>query len=307
MLFTLTLNPALDYELNVPALEFNTVLRATAGRTDWGGKGFNVSRALAALGAESVALGFVGGQTGRRLEAGLHAAGIETDFVWVEGETRTNVSIVAPPQYIKANEAGPYISPTELYTLHQKIERLAGRGDWWVLSGSLPPGVPPKFYHEVIEVVQRAGGRAVLDASGPALFMGCKAGPHLVKPNRSEAAALAGVPVQSVEDARAAAEAIRTLGPQLTALSLGAEGALLFNQKATWVAAPPPVEEQNPTGAGDAMVAGLVWAMAEGHGPDEALAWGVACGAAAASLPGTAMGPRAMVAELREAVRVEGL
>src|SRR5262245_20079827 len=95
MIYTVTLNPALDRELTVPALVFDEVLRAAESRVDCGGKGFNVSRMLAALGAPSIALGFAGGHTGEMLRDGLTALGIETDFVWVSAETRTNISIVA--------------------------------------------------------------------------------------------------------------------------------------------------------------------------------------------------------------------
>src|SRR3954451_24411287 len=112
MIYTVTLNPALDRELTVPALVFDDVLRATETRVDCGGKGFNVSRMLAALGAESIALGFAGGHTGAMLRDGLAALGIETDFVQIGGETRTNVSIVMTNDghYVKVNEAGPTIS-----------------------------------------------------------------------------------------------------------------------------------------------------------------------------------------------------
>src|SRR5262245_32359069 len=106
MIYTVTLNPALDRELTVPALVFDEVLRAAESRVDWGGKGFNVSRMLSTLGAQSIALGFAGGRTGEMLHQGLTALGIETDFVWVAGETRTNISIVAAghAQHMKVNE-----------------------------------------------------------------------------------------------------------------------------------------------------------------------------------------------------------
>jgi len=112
MIYTVTLNPAIDRELTIPALAFDEVLRATAARVDLGGKGFNVSRMLAALGATSVALGFAGGHAGAMLRDGLSALGIETDFVWIAGETRTNVSIVIADerQHIKVNEAGPHVT-----------------------------------------------------------------------------------------------------------------------------------------------------------------------------------------------------
>src|SRR4051794_19429177 len=123
MIYTVTLNPALDRELTVPALVFDDVLRASATRVDCGGKGFNVGRMLGALGAESVALGFAGGHTGSMLRDGLAALGIATDFVWVAGETRTNISIVTTryDRHIKVNEPGPTISPNEQAELRAQV------------------------------------------------------------------------------------------------------------------------------------------------------------------------------------------
>src|SRR6266851_862152 len=111
MIYTLTLNPAVDRELTVPALEYNAVLRASESRVDFGGKGFNVSRLLKSLGATSTAVGFLGGRSGELLQDGLQELGIGADFVWVSGETRTNISIVTETHnhYIKVNEKGPLV------------------------------------------------------------------------------------------------------------------------------------------------------------------------------------------------------
>lgn len=304
MIFTVTLNPALDRELTVPAFAFDTVLRATATRLDWGGKGFNVSRALRALDVTSTATGFVGGPTGERMAEGLKAGQINTDFVWTTGETRTNVSIVDERQYIKVNEPGPAISPAEQDVLRDKVRALAGPGDWWVLSGSRPPGVAAAFYAGLIDIVQAAGARAVLDTGGEALRLGCEAGAFLVKPNREEAATLTGEPLESMDEVRAAIRDIHTMGAQHVALSLGKDGALFSDRSTLWTAMPPTIQERNPTGAGDAMVAGLVYALSESRPLPEALRWGVACGAAAASLSGTAMGTREQVLALVEDVTI---
>ncbi len=127
MIYTVTLNPALDRELTVPELIFDKPLGATNLRVDCGGKGFNVSRALAALGEKSIALGFSGGNTGKRLEAELDVLGVTNDLVQITDETRTNVSIVTDDHehYIKVNEPGPTITPVEQDTLVQKIRNLA--------------------------------------------------------------------------------------------------------------------------------------------------------------------------------------
>jgi 1-phosphofructokinase family hexose kinase len=307
MIYTVTLNPALDRELVVQQLTFDAVLRAQASRIDYGGKGFNVSRGVVALGGDSVALGFVGGPTGQRLADGLDRAGISLDFVWLAEETRTNVSIVLADRthYLKINEAGPVVSPYEQYALHEKIARRARAGDWWVLSGSLPQGVPPKFYAELVEVVQAAGARAVLDTGGEALRMGCEARVFLAKPNLTEAAALTALPLKTPAEIHAGLLAIHRLGAEHVLLSRGKESALLSDGQQVWEATPPPIKQRNPIGAGDAMVAGVVWALSRDNELPEALRWGVACGAAAASLDGTAMGSYDHVAQLLKDVKVE--
>jgi 1-phosphofructokinase family hexose kinase len=301
MIYTVTLNPALDRELTVPALQFDAVLRASALRLDFGGKGFNVSRALAALGAESVALGFVGGLTGRRIAAGLAGLGIATDFVEIGGETRTNVSIVSETEthHLKVNEAGPTIAPAEVAALLEKIAALAQAGDWWVLSGSLPPGAP-----DIINLVQAAGGHAIVDTSGKPLGPACQAGPYLAKPNALEAGELTGLPVDSPDEIRAAARQMQALGVPNVLISLGKDGALLCAADGTWLATPPPITEANPIGAGDASVAGLVYGLSRQMDWPSALRWSMGSGAATASLPGTAVGDRALVAALAEQVNL---
>jgi 1-phosphofructokinase family hexose kinase len=306
MIYTLTLNPALDRELTVAAFAFDEVLRASAVRVDCGGKGFNVSRALAALGAESIALGFIGGATGESLTVRLADLGIRTDFVPVADETRTNISIVTKDHmhYLKVNDPGPTIAPAEQTRLLQKIRALARPGDWWVLAGSLPPGVPATFYAQVIRLVQSAGAHAILDTSGDPLRFGCEARPFLAKPNAAEVGELTGTPVTSPDEAREAMGKIHALGVQNVVISLGQGGALYSDGQNIWQAEPPAVEERNPIGAGDALVAGLVWGLSHGYSEPEVLRWGVACGAAAATLDGTAMGPRSLVESLVRKVRL---
>jgi 1-phosphofructokinase family hexose kinase len=292
MLYSVTLNPAVDRELTVPEIAFDEVLRASASRVDYGGKGFNVSRMWAALGATSVALGIAGGRSGQLLAEGLAGLGIATDFLWIPGETRTNVSIVAADhsRYIKVNEAGPAIDAPAYQALLDKVTGLARAGDWWVLAGSLPPGAPVTAYADLIHIIQNAGGHAVLDASGEALARGCQAGPHLVKPNAVEAEALTGRPVETMDDALAAASRIRAGGVGAAVISMGASGAVMATKTGVWQASPPPIRERNPIGAGDSMVAGLVWRLAQGAPPEDALRWGMACGAATAATSGTGMG-----------------
>ena len=300
MIYTVTLNPAVDRELQVDAITFDTVLRARQWRVDCGGKGFNVARMLQSLGTPSVALGFAAGKAGELLNDELQALGIETDFVWVDGETRTNVSIVSADHshYVKVNEPGPTISGDDLVNLMQKIRKLARKGDGWVLAGSLPPGVPPSIYSDMITILQSAGAQVFLDTSDEALRIACQANPFLIKPNAEEAQELTGLPINTPAEIAAAGKAIQAMGVGNVIISMGKQGALLINGQRAWLASSPEIVERNPIGAGDSMVAGLVWGLSQGHDMPEALCRGIACGAATASQRGTAVGTLAQVNEL---------
>ncbi len=321
MIVTVTPNPVLDRTLTVPRIVFNEVMRATSSRLDWGGKGFNVSRALQALGVESVAMGFVGGATGQMLERGLSDMGIATDFVHIVSETRTNIVVtdVDAEQYIKVNEAGPTVQAQELAAFLDRAHKRVRPEDIWVLSGSLPPGVPPDFYARLIALVQAQGAKAFLDSSGEPLRLGCAAGPYLVKPNVVEAEEVTGREIRSDADALCAVEFFLRQGIELVALSLGADGLLLASkQRAVW-ARPPRVRARNPVGAGDALLAGIAWALAcpeqclelaEGRSRrerglllEEMARWAVATGTAAAVREGVSVGTRAEVETLYEQIQ----
>ncbi len=306
MIYTLTLNPAVDRELTIPAIEFNTVLRATDWRVDVGGKGFNVSRMLMSLGMPSTALAFAGGRSGEMLCDGLETLGVSTDFVWIEGDTRTNISIITADhdRYIKVNEPGPTVSAKDQTALLDKIDGLARPNDWWVLSGSLPPGIAATFYAEAITIIQKKDARVILDSSGAALHHGCMANPFLAKPNDVEAQALTGLPVENLEQIAEVITAVHHLGPAHVVISLGKEGAVFGDGQDAWLATAPPISEANPIGAGDSMVGGLVWGLSQGQGLDEAMRWALACGSATASQPGTAVGSRELVEALATQVRI---
>jgi 1-phosphofructokinase family hexose kinase len=307
MIYTLTLNPAVDLEYTVQELIKNEVLRAPAVRKDFGGKGFNVSRMLNVLGVESTALGFVGGQNGKALEEGLHSLGIRTDFIWTSGETRANTSIVAQRDgdYIKVNEPGPTISPEEQDKLLSRVGELAVEGDWWVLAGSLPPGVPANIYAQLTHKIQEAGAWVIVDTSGAALEASLPGKPFLIKPNANEAGTLTGLPIETTAEIAVAAEAILRQGAENVVVSLGKDGALLASPNQILLGKPPKIQEQNPIGAGDAMVAGLVYRLSIQQPLDDALQWGLACGATAASQAGTHMGTREIVKKYLEDTHIK--
>jgi fructose-1-phosphate kinase PfkB-like protein len=272
MIYTLTPNPAVDRELTVPAMEFDSVLRASESRMDFGGKGFNVSRLLKGMEASSTAVGFLAGSAGELLQSGLKSLGIGTDFVWVTGETRTNVSIVTQSHdhYIKVNEKGPQVDAAKQQEMLNKISTLTKPGDWWVLAGSMPPGVTDDFYARVVNVLNKREANAILDTTGEALKLGCA-----------------------------------EKGAQNVVISMGKAGALMQSAEETWLTHSPKIQEKNPIGAGDSMVGGLVWGLSQGFSLKESLGWGVASGAATASLSGTEVGSKPLIEELFKQVRFE--
>jgi len=307
MIFTVTFNPALDKEYTVTNLNMDEVLRTSAIKIDYGGKGFNVSRMLASLGTENIAIGFLGGAIGELLHVGLSSIGVETDCVWISCETRTNISIVsnADTHYIKINEPGPTISEDEISNLVKKIESLIRPGDWWVLAGSLPTGVHPGIYGQLITIINAGGAKTILDTSGQPLMMGCQVKPFLVKPNICEAAQLTSMPADTPEQVLEIASFIHGMGVENVIISSGKKKSLLSDGKGRWFGSSPPIDEMNSVGAGDAMVAGLVWRLEKGDPIKNAFPWGIACGAAAASQPGTGMASRSQIEQFVPKIIIE--
>jgi 1-phosphofructokinase family hexose kinase len=307
MIITVTPNPALDRTLTVPEIVFDDMVRASDSRLDLDGKGVNVSKALRSLGTATMMLGFAGGMAGEMLERGLDALGYATSFTHVAGETRTNTIIidVAANRYVKANEPGPTLRPEELAAFFAQARTRLTAGDTWILSGSLPPGAPADFYAQLVELIQAHGARALLDTSGEPLRLGCAARPYLIKPNADEAQALVGAPIDGDAAARRAATFFLDQGVELVALSLGAEGLLLATRGQSARARPPLVRALNPVGAGDALLAGIAWALERRLTLAELARWGVASGTAAAMRAGTDSAPRDEVVALYAQLQVD--
>jgi 1-phosphofructokinase family hexose kinase len=256
------------------------------------------------MGVDSLAMGLVGGATGLMLERGLAGLDIPTDLVRIAGETRTNVVVtdVRAGQHIKVNEAGPTVEPQELRALVDRVRERARTGDIWILSGSLPPGVPPDTYGQLVSLVQAAGAKAYLDTSGEPLRLGCEARPFLVKPNVIEGEELTGQAINSEDDALRAAESVLERGVNTVALSLGAGGLLLASGQGAVLAIPPQVEVRNTVGAGDALMAGVTWALEQERSLRDVARWGVAAGTAAAVSEGVSAGSFAEVQALYQGI-----
>ncbi|MFI1224949.1 MULTISPECIES: 1-phosphofructokinase [unclassified Streptomyces] len=287
MILTVTPNPSLDRTYELPALARGTVLRATADRVDPGGKGVNVSRAVAAAGHRSVAVAPMGGPEGALLSRLLGDLGIEAAGVPIAGHTRINVTLVEPDGTLtKINAAGPELSPAEARDVLETVRAHAPAADWIACCGSLPRGLPPQWYAELVERTHRDGARIALDTSGPALTAALAQGPDVIKPNAQELAEAVGRPLTTVGDALKAAEELRGRGARSVLASLGADGQLLVEASGAYFATAPVAAVRSNVGAGDASLAGFL--AAGGRGP-EALASAVAHGAAAVQLAGSLM------------------
>ncbi|MFF7974044.1 1-phosphofructokinase [Streptomyces sp. NPDC007905] len=287
MILTVTPNPSLDRTYEVVALKRGEVIRADTERTDPGGKGVNVSRAVAAAGQRTVAVLPLGGAPGALVADLLDAQGIEVAPVPIAGATRSNIALAESDGVLtKINAPGPELSPAEQELLLDTVRAQSRDADWIACCGSLPRGLAPSWYADVVTRAHAGGARIALDTSGRALLEALRARPDVVKPNVEELAEAVGRPLATVGDAVKAAEELRELGARAVLASLGAVGQLLVDDAGTWFGSARVDAVRSNVGAGDSSLAGFL--IAGGTGP-EALASAVAHGAAAVRLPGSVM------------------
>ena len=287
---TLTLNPAVDVSYEVPHLVSDQKSHATATRTDPGGNGINVGRALRVLGVLARNYCIMAGNAGVLLERLLED---QIDAVFCErvaGETRINATILQadPPVQYEVTGIGPFVPPEVLDRLLGNFLDQVG-GGFGVLSGSVPPGVPSGIYGTMVRRVHDCGGQAIVDAHGDLLRESLVHRPFLIKPNRYELSLLLGKEVPKIENVAEEARILVSQGVRYVCVSLGAEGALLSGTEGSFLAKPPPVIVRCTVGSGDSMVAGLIAAFSRGDSPREALRLAVACGSGTAAQPGTAI------------------
>ena len=223
MIYTLTLNPSLDYIVSVPDFTLGKTNRTAAEQMLPGGKGINVSKTIHELGGKSIAAGFLGGNAGRTIEAVLNDCGIQNDFIWVDGETRTNTKVFEKSgEVTELNEPGPQILAQQAEQLIQKLESYAGEGTLIVLAGSIPNGVDRHIYEQIIQRVHRRGTKVLLDADGDLFRNGLKAGPDIIKPNRVELEEYAGYDYRaSMDELLKTARDFRKIGVETVAVSMG--------------------------------------------------------------------------------------
>jgi 1-phosphofructokinase len=287
MIVTVTPNPSVDRTLAVGRLARGEVLRASRSWSEPSGKGVNVALALRAHGYASRAVVPVGGAEGARLEAMLRDRGLDHVTVPIDGEIRSNVSVLEPDGTVtKVNEPGPRLSEAELKALIETAIRSGEQAEWLVGCGSLPVGADAGFYAELVAAARHTPARIAVDSSGAPLTAVLAAAPDLLKPNAHELAEAAGHAIETLGDALAAARRLQDLGARAVLASLGPDGAVLVEKDEVVHGEAYVADPRSTVGAGDALLAGFLAAGA--HGP-EALRTALAWSAAAVGQPGTVL------------------
>lgn len=288
MVYTITLNPALDYVMKVGSLRFDDINRSKAEQIYYGGKGINVSVVLSRLGTENKALGFVAGFTGEELERMLKADNIDCDFNHLRsGLTRVNVKIKADTE-LDINANGPDVSEAEIEELLTKLDDIK-EGDVLVLAGAVPKNLSSDVYEKILQRLSGRGVKFVVDATGELLLKVLKFKPFLVKPNHHELGDLFSVTTKTDEEIEIYAKKLQQMGASNVLVSRGGDGAMLIdefgavkkigNAKGTLI---------NSVGCGDSMVAGFVAGFLQKGDYEHALRLGAACGNATAFSEGLA-------------------
>jgi 1-phosphofructokinase len=310
VILSVTVNPSVDHTLFLDGIKLGDTNRVQRTERDAGGKGVNLSRIVAELGRPTYATGFAGGGPGAYIRAVLDRQGVDHCFVVIGGETRINFSVETgdgPPTTF--NERGPEISTEELETLVAKCQELAPQVEWAALGGSVPPGVPDDIFRTLGDLFRNAGCRVAIDADGEAMRSAMAARPDFIKPNENEAERLLGRPVRDRDAAVSAAnellDALGRGGGRIVVISRGAKGAVMACDAGTFDGRSPKVEVRSTIGSGDSMVAGMLWAIQEGHPLEEAFRWGLAAGAATATTGGSEIARRPMIQELFPHTTVE--
>ncbi|UKL01135.1 1-phosphofructokinase [Brevibacillus brevis] len=280
MIYTVTLNPSIDYHLWITALSQGTIHQAQKEWKVAGGKGINVSKVLRILGENSTALGFVGGFTGAFIQQQIEQADISHDLIQIGQDSRINLKIKAQTE-TDISGVSPDIPEEALQKLMQQIDSLQS-GDYLVLAGSVPKSLPSDMYQTIMNRLRGKGVRIFLDAKGKALETGLSEEPFLIKPNHHELGELFGVTIATPAEAIDMARKSLQMGAQNVIVSMAGQGAVFVNRQAAYVAQIPQRKPVNSIGAGDSMVAGFLYGYRQGMDTEAAFRFAVAAGSTTA-------------------------
>lgn len=280
MIYTLTLNPSIDYIISLNSVELGKVNRCTKTFKFPGGKGINVSRVLKNSGTDSVALGFVGGFTGEFINLTLNNLGIHTDFIKVKEDSRINVKIKSFDE-TDINADGPYIEKEALNLLLDKLNKLKD-DDILVLAGKIQSSLPNNLYSKIQDIANKNNVKVVVDTSGKALLESVKKKPFLIKPNNFEIEEAFNIKIKDKNELIDYGKKLNTMGAENVIISLAGDGALLINNSGVFFGNAPKGEVKNSVGAGDSLVAGFLHEYSKSKNILDSFKRGIATGSASA-------------------------
>lgn len=280
MIYTVTLNPSIDFIVEVDDFNLGHLNRINRENKYPGGKGINVSRVLNTIGIPSKALGFLGGFTGGFIQDTLAREGIQTEFVQVEEDSRINIKLKSGDE-TEINGLGPALTDQNIQDLLNKLQALQD-GDILILSGSIPPSLPKTFYSDLMREYGKRGVKVVVDAGGQILAEVLQDKPFLVKPNHHELSELFGVAINTVEEVIPYGKKLVEMGAENVVVSMAGDGALLFTNGEVYSATIPKGKVLNSVGAGDSLVAGFIGTYSKEQDFIKAFQVAVATGSATA-------------------------
>lgn len=307
-IITLTVNPAVDKSTTVEGISPSNKLRCSTPVYDAGGGGINVSRAIKRLHGDSLCIHLSGGSTGNRLVNLLNKESLNQLLIPIESSTRENFSVTdtSTNQQFRFGMPGESILEKEWKSVLKKLKELLQEGDFLVASGSLPEGIPNNFYANVAAICKEKQAKLILDTSGEPLLKAAKSDVYLLKPNLGELSAICGVDSISIlqlEDL--AKDFLKKKTCEVLVVSLGAQGAMLITETLTKHIIAPTVHSKSTIGAGDSMVAGMVFSLAQGKSLEEVVGFGVACGSATTMNSGTQLFKKEDVEMLYNWIRLQ--
>lgn len=282
MINTITLNPSLDYVVKVDDFKADSLNRSSDEQIYAGGKGINVSIVLKNLGVDNTALGYVAGFTGDEILRQIKEHDVNCDFVKLKnGMSRINVKLKSTGE-TEINGAGPNITEEDLKSLYEKVNKLE-KGDFLVLSGSIPKSVPDDIYESIMKSLLDKEVEFIVDATKDLLLKVLKYRPFLIKPNHHELAEMFDVTLNSDEDIIKYGKKLQEMGAKNVLISMAGDGAIFLPEGGEAIKREVPKGIlKNSVGAGDSMVAGFLYGYLKNNDLDEAFKLGIATGSASA-------------------------
>lgn len=309
MIFTVSLNPALDKTLTLPGFAVNTVNRVQHARLDPGGKGINVSKTVKALGGDTLAIGVLGGAAGGYIKAALDAMELPNDVIITKEPTRTNIKIVDPVLQTNTdiNEPGFPISQETLQLVWKKLTQVVRPGDTVVFAGKNPPAMADDCLAHWITQLRSLDVRTCVDTVGKPMALALEAQPDIIKPNKLELSEIMGRPMNTEAEILSAARELTARGVGLVAASMGDEGAVFVTKDQSLRGYTPKVRVASTAGAGDAMMAALAYYTSAGCSLEETARRAIAVSVASVTFDGSQAAELDSILPLIDRVRLEQL